>query len=126
MKVLQVVNQLPRTLNGELANPSPDFTEPKQTLRDERMVLLCGQAVYYAIVKRHRPILTAGSRRETEAAAIPADITDLLEDGVPVYVVLEDLADRGLGDLPLLKGVQPVSRMEIIDLCEEVDQICSI
>ena len=45
--------------------------------------------------------------------ALDRDITDLVEKGVPVYYVREDLEERGIPEARLIDGIKPVSRKEL-------------
>jgi sulfur relay (sulfurtransferase) DsrF/TusC family protein len=59
-------------------------------------------------------------RREQLRPAKRCDLLDLIEKrNIPVYVVAEDLADRGIERRELVPGVQPLSRTELPGLFAE-------
>ncbi|MGB2336016.1 MAG: DsrH/TusB family sulfur metabolism protein, partial [Alcanivorax sp.] len=69
------------------------------------------------------PALNVAGWSQTRPANLPRDLSNLLESGVPVYAVSEDLEERGLERKSLVKGVQAVSRQGLVNLYESVDQI---
>ena len=57
------------------------------------------------------PGLTVGEWKQTQAPKMDRDVLDLIEKRkIPVYVVDEDLADRGIERSELVPGVQLLSR----------------
>src|SRR5690554_653411 len=105
MKVLQVVEQAFRTLVEEQDDTILWLTRSMCSAGAELSVLLNGHAAYYAVQKQRQPALTLGSWQQTEPATITTDLDGLLAGGVAVFVVREDLAERGLADLPVRSGV---------------------
>jgi len=123
MRVLQIINQAFRTLVEEQDDPILWLVQSMRSAQGDLILLLCGPAVYYATLKRRQPALSLAGWQQTEPADVPHDLAALVDSGVPVYAVSEDLAERGLGDLPLAGGVRRVSRLQLVELCEQVDQI---
>ena len=77
----------------------------------EHTVVLRGNAVNYAVAGQGVPGLTVGEWKQTQAPKIDRDLPDLIENRkIPVYVITEDLADRGIGPGELVPGVQMLSR----------------
>ena len=57
------------------------------------------------------PGLTVGEWKQTQAPKIDRDVLDLIETRqIPVYVVAEDLAERGIERSELVPGVLLLSR----------------
>jgi len=57
------------------------------------------------------PGLTVGEWKQTQAPKMDRDVLDLIEKRkIPVYVVAEDLAERGIERSELVPGVQLLSR----------------
>ena len=54
---------------------------------------------------------------------IADDPTGLLGKGVDVFIVSEDIADRGLADSDLIDGLKAISRQEIPGLLAQYDQV---
>lgn len=123
MKVLQVVEQAFRTLVEEQDDTILWLTRSMKGAGAELSVLLVGHAAYYAVQQRRQPALTVGKWQQTEPAAITADIDGLVESGVPIFVVREDLAERGLASLPVRSGIEVVDRKTLPQLYDGVDQV---
>jgi hypothetical protein len=86
-------------------------------------VLLRGNAVNYAALGQDAAGLAFGGWRQTQPPRIADDITGLVTKGVPVYVLAEDLAERGLGPGDILNGVERVERNNLPQLLAGYDHI---
>src|SRR5207244_7899786 len=76
----------------------------------EHTVVLRGNAVNYAIAGQGVPGLTVGEWKQTQAPKMDRDVVDLMENRkIPVYVIAEDLAARGIEDTELVPGIQLLS-----------------
>src|SRR5215471_4210524 len=74
-------------------------------------VVLRGNAVNYAVVGQGAPGLTVGQWQQTQVPKMDRDVIDLIENRrVPVYVIEEDLAERGIGRNELVPGIELLSR----------------
>lgn len=77
----------------------------------EHTVVLRGNAVNYAVAGQGGPGLTVGEWKQTQAPKMDRDVLDLIEKRkIPVYVIAEDLADRGIEQGDLVPGVEMLSR----------------
>lgn len=123
MKVLQVIDQAFRTTTEEQDDTILWLTQSMRGAGGHLTVLLSGHGVYYATQQQSQPILTVGNWKQTQPANLPRDLSNLIESGVPVYAVTEDLEERGLDRQTVLNGVQAVSRQGLVNLYESVDQI---
>ena len=123
MKVLQVIDQAYRTTTEEQDDTIVWLTRSMRGAGANLMVLLSGHGVHYAVLRERQPTLTLGNWRQTQPAEIPRDITELVNSGVPVYAVQDDLEERGLGDLALQGGVRPIARRALPELYEEADHV---
>lgn len=123
MHVLQVIDQAFRTTTEEQDDTILWLTGSMRGAGGELSVLLSGHGVHYALQQQRQPALQLGSWQQTEPADLSRDLNNLLESGVPVYVVSEDLQERGLDMQALQPGVQAINRAGLVDLYESVDQI---
>ena len=82
-------------------------------------VLLSGTAVNYAVRGQDAAGLTVGDWRQTNPPDVGGDVAALAAKGVRVFVVVEDLAARGIEPSELLAGLTQVSRQDVATLCEE-------
>ena len=88
-------------------------------------VLLRGNAVNYAVRGQDATGLAFGERRQTEPPRLDEDVAKLAAKGVTVFIVDDDLRERGIGHADLVAGVQPVARAEIAGLFGRYDQVWS-
>jgi sulfur relay protein TusB/DsrH len=85
-------------------------------------VVLRGNAVNYA-VRQACPPLAIGNAIIKHPARPNDDLTQLLAKGAKVYVIREDLAERGIGEDRCVAEAQPLARAEVVDLMESHDQV---
>jgi sulfur relay (sulfurtransferase) DsrF/TusC family protein len=86
----------------------------------EHTVVLRGNAVNYAVEGQGAPGLTVGEWKQTQAPKIDRDVADLITNRkIPVYVLQEDLAERGIETRELIDGVKLLSRSALPGLCAE-------
>lgn len=123
MKALQVIDQAFRTTVEEQDDTILWLIQSMRGAGGDLMLLLSGHGVHYAVLSQRQPPLALASWRQSEPAELPRDLANLIESGVPVYVVEEDLEERGLGRLPLRDGVRTVTRRALPELYEQADQI---
>lgn len=123
MKVLQVIDQAFRTTTEEQDDTIIWLIGSMRGAGAELMLLLTGHSAYYAVLGKRQPPLALAEWQQTQPADIPNDVTNLIAKGVPIYVIKEDLDERGLGTLPLVSGVQTVARSALAALYEQADQV---
>ena len=123
MKILQVVEQAFRTLAEEQDDTILWLTQSMRGAGADLEVLLAGNGASYAILKNRQPALAIGTWQQTEPADLPRDIDNLLDKGVPIDVIREDLAERGLADAAVHPRIQVVARQDLPALYERVDHI---
>jgi hypothetical protein len=76
----------------------------------EHTVVLRGNAVNYAVAGQGAPGLTIGAWKQTRAPRMDKDVIDLIEKRkIPVLVIEEDLAVRGIEPGELVPGIQLLS-----------------
>lgn len=128
MRVLQILDQAFRTTVEEqdetilwliqcMLKQASDSTENKIDL------LLAGHAVYYPYQKNRQPALKIGDWQQTQPADITRDISNLLQSGVSIFVVYEDLWERGLDLLKLPEGITVINRKDLPQIYQRVDQV---
>jgi sulfur relay (sulfurtransferase) DsrF/TusC family protein len=85
-------------------------------------VVLRGNAVNYAIAGQGAPGLTVGQWNQTQVPKMDRDVVDLMENRkIPVYIVEEDLAERGIARDELVPGVKLLSRRALPALFAEYE-----
>jgi sulfur transfer complex TusBCD TusB component (DsrH family) len=123
MKLLQVIEQAFRTTVEEQDDTIIWLTRSMRSAGANLSLLLVGHGVYYAVQKGRQPALTLGAWWQTEPAELSSDLKSLLKSGVSVYAAKEDIYERGLSELPVIKGVKVIDRNAIVQLYDQVDQI---
>lgn len=86
-------------------------------------VLLRGNAVNYGIKGQDASGLSFGDAKQTEPPRLDDDVAKLLPKGVKVYVVEEDLAERGIESSDLIDGLTSVSRSGLAALLDGYDHV---
>ena len=86
-------------------------------------VLLRGNAVNYGVKGQDASGLRFGDKTQTHPPRLDDDVRRLIDKGVKVYVVADDVAERGLERTDLVEGLQSVSRAGIARLCADYDQV---
>ncbi len=86
-------------------------------------VLLRGNAVNYAVRGQDASGLVFGDRRQTRPPRVDEDLGRLISAGVRVFLVEEDLAERGVLRSDLIAGVEPIARAGLPGLLGPYDQV---
>lgn len=123
MRVLHVVNTAYRATFEEQDDTVLWFTQVLRGAGADLALLLQGSAVNYAVVGQDPSGLAFGAWRQGQPPNIAGAIVALLNGGVAVYAVEEDLADRGIGEELRVKGVACLSKGKLGELCETFDQV---
>jgi len=88
-------------------------------------VVLRGNAVNYAVAGQGVPGLTVGQWKQTQAPRMDRDVVDLVENRkIPVYVIEEDLAERGIARGDLVPGVTLIAECALPKLVAEHEVVC--
>lgn len=86
-------------------------------------LLLRANAVNYAVAGQDASGLSFGTANLDVPPTIDRDVEALMSDGVTIYAIAEDLADRGIDGAELVGGVEMVRRNGLARLLDEHDQI---
>jgi sulfur relay (sulfurtransferase) DsrF/TusC family protein len=84
-------------------------------------VVLRGNAVNYAVEGQDASGLAFGERRQTQPPRLERDLEKLASAGIRVFVVAEDLAERGIEPSELVAGVDPIRRADLPALLADYD-----
>ena len=99
-------------LNGMFAGAGLDVT-----------LLLRANAVNYTVQGQDASGLSFGGVPMSHAPHLDKDVADLAANGVDIYYVSEDAADRGIDAADMVDGVQAVGRGELPGFIDGFDQI---
>ena len=121
-KTLNIVESAYRAVMEEQDDTILWLLAAMQAAGGAHTAVLRGNAVNYAIAGQGAPGLSVGEWKQTQAPKMDRDIIDLVENRkIPVYVVEEDLAERGIGRDELVPGVKLLSRKALPALFAEYE-----
>ena len=122
MKILNIVETAYRATLEEQDDTILWLTRALRGAGGDVHVLLRGNAVNYAVVQSCPP-LTIGKATINHPARPSEDLAKLEAKGARIFVVQEDLDDRGIDKQRCITAAQRISRGDIAQLLEEHDQI---
>ena len=88
-------------------------------------LLLRGNAVNYAVRGQDASGLAFGARRQTQPPRLADDVARLAAKGVRVFIVEDDLRERGISDEDLIPGMQRLGRSDTPELFGRYEQVWS-
>ena len=123
MKVLQVIQSAYRCTLEEQDDPAVWITHAMKGAGAELDVLLRGNAVNYTLRGQDASGLSFGEVAQTQPPRLDRDIASLVNKGVNVYVVAEDMIERGIDSVNHVEGIQHIKRSGMANLFSDYDQI---
>ena len=121
MRILNIVETAYRATLEEQDDTILWLSRALKNAGADLTVVLRGNAVNYA-VRQSCPPLTIGRAAIKHPAQPNDDLARLQAKGVKVYVIHEDLLDRGITEHRCVEA-QPMRRAELVDLMESHDQV---
>ena len=122
MRILNIVETAYRATLEEQDDTVLWLSRALKNAGADLSVVLRGNAVNYA-VRQSCPPLALGRAAIKHPAQPNDDLAKLQAKGAKVYVIREDLADRGIGEDRCVPEAQPLRRAELVDLMETHDQV---
>lgn len=123
MKALNIIETAYRATLEEQDDTIVWLTHAMRGAGADLDVLLRGNAVNYAVKDQDASGLAFGAASQTQPPRIAQDVAGLLAKGVTVYIVADDVAERGLDRAPFIEGLTPIPRGEIARLLARYDQV---
>ena len=123
MKALNVIESAYRGTLEEQDDTIVWITHAMKGAGGDLDVLLRGNAVNYAVKSQKVDALKFGDRQQKHGPRIAEDVAGLLGKGINVYILAEDLAERGIGQDELIDGLKPCSRADQPGLYNGYDHI---
>jgi sulfur relay (sulfurtransferase) DsrF/TusC family protein len=121
---LSIIDSGYRATIEEQDDPAVWFTHAMKNGGAEVSLLLRGDAVNYAVTNQDARGLRFGDRA-VKGPDLVRDIKAAIEKKIPLYVVADDLAERGISASQLIPGVEPVARGGVARLIEDHDRVLS-
>ena len=123
MKTLNIIETAYRATLEEQDDPVIWIIHAMKSAGAEHSVVLRANAVNYAVKAQGAPPLAFGARRQQQGPHLAEAVSGLTAKGVEVYVVSDDLSERGLQGEELIGGLKPVRRIDLPTLCGNYDQV---
>ena len=123
MKVLNIIESAYRATTEEQDDTIVWLSHSLKAAGADLGVFLRGNAVNYAVRGQDAAGLAFGAWRQTQPPRLANDIAALPGKGVTVYVLAEDLAERGLDADALVPGLDRVARDGLPGLFAAHDQV---
>ena len=123
MKALNIIETAYRATLEEQDDTVVWLTHAMKGAGADLDVLLKANAVNYGAKGQDASGLSFGEEEQTQPPRLADDVKSLIDKGVVVYVVAEDLTDRGLEQSHLIEGLQSVSRAGVAALLARYDQV---
>ncbi len=123
LKVLNIVETAYRATLEEQDDPILWLVAAMKGAGADLGVLLRGNAVNYAVKGQDASGLSFGAKEQKHPPRLERDVSNLVEKGVTVWIVEDDVAERGLERTDLIGGLTTVSRSQISGLFKDFDQV---
>jgi hypothetical protein len=121
-KTLNIVESAYRAVMEEQDDTILWLLAAMQGAGAEHTAVLRGNAVNYAVAGQGAPGLTIGGWQQTQAPRMDHDVIDLIQKRkIPVLVIEEDLAARGIERGELVPGVELISAKTLPKRMAEYD-----
>jgi hypothetical protein len=123
-RYLSIIDSAYRATLEEQDDTAIWFTHALKNGGADVSILLRGDAVSYAVLNQDAKGLRFGGR-EVKGPDLVRDLKAALEKKIPVYLVAEDLADRGIPAAQTIPRIEQIGREGIARLIEGHDRILS-
>jgi sulfur relay (sulfurtransferase) DsrF/TusC family protein len=121
-KYLSIVDSAYRATIEEQDDTAVWFTHAMKNGGAEVSILLKGDAVNYVVARQDAKGLRFGARA-VKGPDMTRDIKAVIDKKIPLYVVSDDLAERGIPPGEIIPGVEQISRSGIVKLMESHDRL---
>jgi sulfur relay (sulfurtransferase) DsrF/TusC family protein len=122
-KTLQIVSSAYRATLEEQDDTVLWLVHAMRGAGAEMDVVLTGNAVNYAVIGQDASGLAFGDRRQTNPPRLDTAVATLPAKQVRVFVVEDDLVERGIDRTELVEGVTPIAREAMATLCAAYDRV---
>ena len=122
MRILNIVETAYRATLEEQDDTVLWLSRALKNAGADLSVVLRGNVVNYA-VRQSCPPLAIGRTGINHPAQPNDDLAKLQAKGSKVYVIREDLTDRGIAASRCVPEAEPIGRAELVELMETHDQV---
>ena len=121
MKAINIIETAYRATLEEQDDTIVWLTHAMKGAGAELDVLLRGNAVNYGVKGQNASGLSFGALSQTHPPKLAEDVAKLISKGVDVYIIEEDVAERGIEASSLVNGLKTVSRSGVAELISGYD-----
>jgi sulfur relay (sulfurtransferase) DsrF/TusC family protein len=121
-RYLSIIDNAYRATIEEQDDTAVWFTHAMKNGGADVSILLRGDAVNYAVANQNAKGLRFGNRA-VKGPDMVRDINAVIAKKIPLFVVSDDLAERGIPTSQVLPGVEQIQRNAIAKLIENHDRI---
>jgi len=121
-RYLSIIDSAYRATIEEQDDTAVWFTHAMKNGGADVSILLRGDAVNYAVANQSAKGLRFGSRL-VKGPDMVRDINAIIAKKIPLFVVSDDLAERGIPMSEVLPGIEQIQRGAIAKLIEGHDRI---
>lgn len=122
-KILSIVETAYRATLEEQDDTVLWFNHMLKSAGAEITILLRANATNYAVERQDASGLCFGQLVQERPPAIDQDVAALVKKGIPVYVVAEDAAERGLVEEEFVTGARSISRYALAQFLNQFDHV---
>jgi hypothetical protein len=122
-KILNVVESAYRGTLEEQDDTVIWLTHAMRGAGADISVVLRGNAVNYAVRGQDAAGLMFGKRRQTQPPRLDDDLAKLVAKGAGVFIIEEDVAERGIERGELIEGIDLIARGKLAQLFGSYDQV---
>ncbi len=123
MKTLNIVESAYRATLEEQDDTIVWLTHAMKGAGAKIDVLMRGNAVSYVVRGQKVPPLAFGARQQRMSPRLLEDVAGLIAKGVAVYVVNEDLVERGIERTDIIDGPIPLVRSDLPELLDKYPRV---
>lgn len=123
-RYLSIIDSAYRATIEEQDDTAVWFTHVMKNGGADVSILLRGDAVNYAVINQNATGLRFGNR-PVKGPDMVRDIKAVVEKKIPLFVVADDLAERGIPASQLIPGIEQIQRGGIAKLIDAHDRILS-
>jgi sulfur relay (sulfurtransferase) DsrF/TusC family protein len=121
-RYLSIIDSAYRATIEEQDDTAVWFTHAMKNGGADVSILLRGDAVNYAVLNQDARGLRFGTRT-VKGPDMVRDIKAVIEKKLPLFVVADDLAERGISPSQVIPGIEQIQRSGIPKLIEAHDRI---
>jgi sulfur relay (sulfurtransferase) DsrF/TusC family protein len=122
-RILHIVETAYRATLEEQDDPVVWITHAMKAAGAQIDVCLRGNAVNYAVRGQDAAGLAFGAKKQTQPPRLANDVGKLITDGAHVFLVDEDLVERGIERTDLIAAVERVRRSGLPRLVAAYDRV---